>query len=310
MSDGCWWYLLGTNSQRGEKLIMSSGIKTGVFGLRLDSPKTRMKKIMFAIIAIAVAVFFMFPLYWLLMTSFKSNHEVLGTSLIPHYPTIAPWVDQLTSRDFLQTLYNSVLISTIAMSISFVLGVTASYGMARYYVPGRSGIMLTFLVTQMMPASLLLMPMFLVFSQLNWLNTYQAPAIAITTGSIPFIVVTLRPYFLSIPQSLDDAARIDGCNAFTSFILVIMPIIRTGLITILVITFLHGWNDLIYSMTFNTDDAMRPLTANIRRFQDQFGVRWNFIMAYGMILVTPVTLAFIFLQKHIIGGLTQGAVKE
>jgi len=89
-----------------------------------------------------------------------------------------------------------------------------------------------------------------------------------------------------------------------------LPIIRTGIITILVISFLHGWNDLIYSMTFNTNDAMRPLTANLSKYMNQFGIRWNYIMAYGMILVTPVTLAFIFLQKYIIGGLTQGAVKE
>jgi len=277
---------------------------------RIESNKTRVRKIFLMLFAILVGVVFLFPLYWLLATSFKSTHEVLAVNLIPQYPTLAPWTDQLTSPAFLQTLSNSIIISTMAMCISFVLGVTASYGMARFNIPGKKSILMTFLVTQMMPASLLLMPMFLIFSQAGWLNTHQAPAIAVTTVSIPFIVVTLRPYFLSIPQSLDDAARIDGCNAFTSFIRIVLPIIRTGLLTILVISFLHGWNDLIFSMTFNTDEAMRPLTANIRRFQNQFGVRWNYMMAYGMILVIPVTLAFVFLQKYIIGGLTQGAIKE
>ena len=268
------------------------------------------KKFVFSLVGIFVAIVFLFPLYWLFMNSFKSNNEILNISFFPHYPTIRPWVDQLTSRDFLKSLSNSFLIAAFSMTISLFLGVTAAYGMARFYIPGKSGILMTFLVTQMMPASLLLMPMFLVFSRLSWLNTYQAPAIAISSGSIPFIVITLRPYFMSIPKSLDDAARIDGCNAFTSFIYIMLPIIRTGIITIVVISFLHGWNDLIYSMTFNTNEAMRPLTANISKFKNQYGVRWNYIMAYGMILVIPVTLAFVFMQKYIISGITQGAVKE
>jgi multiple sugar transport system permease protein len=89
-----------------------------------------------------------------------------------------------------------------------------------------------------------------------------------------------------------------------------LPVIRTGLITIVVISFLHGWNDLIYSMTFNVNDSMRPLTANIYKYMDKYGTKWNFIMAYGMILVIPVTLMFTFLQKYIVGGLAAGSVKE
>jgi len=257
-----------------------------------------------------IAIFFLFPLYWLAMNSFRSNHEILDVYFFPRYPTIEPWVAQISNPAFMSSLRNSFGIATFAMCISFVLGVSAAYGMARFTIPYKNGILLTILITQMFPASILLTPMFFVFSSLGWLNTYQAPAIAVTSHSIPFIIITLRAYFMSVPKSLDDAARIDGCNAFGVFIRIMMPIIRTGLITILVISFLHGWNDLIYSMTFNTNESMRPLTANITKFQDQYGIRWNFIMAYGMILATPVTLAFVFLQKYIIGGLTQGALKE
>ena len=152
--------------------------------------------------------------------------------------------------------------------------------------------------------------MYLTFSNLNLLGTYWAPAIAVASGSVPFIVVTLRPYFKSIPVSLDEAARIDGCGVFRSFFKIMIPTIKTGIITVVVISFLNGWNDLLYSMTFNVDADMRPLTANIRKFQSKYGTRWNCIMAYGAILVIPVILAFIFLQKYIVGGLTAGAVKE
>lgn len=170
--------------------------------------------------------------------------------------------------------------------------------------------MLTFLVSQMLPASLMLTPMYLIFNRLHLLGTYLGPAIAISSGSVPFIVVTLRPYFKTVPTSLDDAARIDGCNVMQAFLRIMIPAIKTGIITVLVISFLGGWNDLAYSMTFNVQADMRPLTANIYKFQNKYGTKWNCIMAYGTILVLPVVCLFIFLQKYIVGGMTAGAVKE
>lgn len=274
-------------------------------------PNSRRNKILLTVFASAVTLCFLFPLYWLAINSFKPDLEIYSRiTFWPETFTVQPWVEQLTSPDFLRSIKNSFLIAFISMAISFVLGVMAAYAMGRFEFPGKNSVLLTFLVTQMMPASLLLTPLFLTYSKLGLLNTYMAPAMAVASGSIPFIVVTLRPYFLNIPKSLDDAANIDGCNIFTSFILIMLPVIRTGLITILVISFLNGWNDLIYSMTFNVKEAMRPLTANIYKFMDKYGMRWNMIMAYGMILVIPVTVMFIFLQKYIVGGITSGAIKE
>ncbi len=276
-----------------------------------SSAAARRKKIILSVCGITIGLMFLFPLYWLAINSFKPDLEIFsGLTFYPNTFTTKPWAEQLGSRDFLASLKNSMLIATFSMCISFVLGVSAAYGLARFDIPGKAVILLVFLVTQMMPASLLLTPLYLNFSRVGLLNSYFAPALAIASGSVPFIVITLRPYFSRLPKSLDDAARIDGCNAFGSFIRIMMPVIRTGLITIIVISFLHGWNDLIYSMTFNVNDAMRPLTANIYRYMDKYGTKWNYIMAYGMILVTPVVLMFIFLQKYIVGGLAAGAVKE
>ena len=277
--------------------------------IKITSTRAQVKKVVYCALAIAIGALFLFPLYWLFMYSFKSNNEVLVVSALPLYPTLDPWKDQVGNPEFLQSLKNSIIIACLAMSVSFLLGTTAAYGISRFRFPGKNVLILVFLVTQMMPASLLLTPLYLTFSNLGLLNTYIAPALAISSGSIPFIVITLRPYFMSIPRELDDAARIDGCNALTSFLRIMIPIIKSGLVTIIVITFLHGWNDLIYSMTFNVSELMRPLTANISRFMNKYGTRWNAIMAYGMILVIPVTLAFVFLQKYIVGGLTSGAVK-
>ena len=260
------------------------------------------------VIAVLIAIFFLFPIYWLIQMSFKTDMESFGkiVTYYPHEFTIDPWLENLQDADFLSSLRNSIFIAFCAMLISLGFGVPAAYGMGRYQVKGTKSFMLTFLVTQMLPASVMLTPMYLTFTKLHLLGTYWAPAIAVASGSVPFIVVTLRPYFKSIPVSLDEAARIDGCGVFRSFFKIMIPTIKTGIITVVVISFLNGWNDLIYSMTFNVDADMRPLTANIRKFQSKYGTKWNCIMAYGAILVIPVILAFIFLQKYIVGGLTAG----
>lgn len=270
------------------------------------------KNVLYCVIAILIAIVFLFPIYWLLSMSFKTDAESFG-KIVTYYPhdfTLDPWVQNFSDKDFLRSLKNSSLIALLSMVISIGFGVPTAYGMGRYKVPGSKGFLLSFLVTQMLPASLMLTPMYLIFNKIGLLGTYLGPALAISSGSIPFIVVTLRPYFKGIPTSLDDAARIDGCGVLRSFLLIMLPTIKTGIITVVVISFLNGWNDLVYSMTFNVKTEMRPLTANIYKFQNKYGTKWNCIMAYGAILVLPVVILFVFLQKYIVGGLTAGAVKE
>ncbi|MDO4284118.1 MAG: carbohydrate ABC transporter permease [Eubacteriales bacterium] len=276
------------------------------------SAKEKRRNILYCILGVIVAVVFLFPIYWLISMSFKTDAESFGkvVTYYPHIFTVRPWQQNLEDADFLHSVRNSFAVAFLSMFLSMFFGVTAAYGMGRYKVPGHKGFLLTFLVTQMLPASLMLTPMYLIFSKMGLLNTYLGPALAISSGSIPFIVVTLRPYFKSVPVSLDDAARIDGCNVIQSCVRIMLPAIKTGIITVLVISFLNGWNDLAYSMTFNVQADMRPLTANIYRFQNKWGTKWNCIMAYGTILVLPVITLFIFLQKYIVGGLTAGAVKE
>lgn len=270
------------------------------------------KNVLYCVIAILIAIVFLFPIYWLLSMSFKTDVESFG-KIVTYYPhdfTLDPWIQNFSDKDFLRSLKNSSLIALLSMVISIGFGVPTAYGMGRYKVPGSKGFLLSFLVTQMLPASLMLTPMYLIFNKIGLLGTYLGPALAISSGSIPFIVVTLRPYFKGIPTSLDDAARIDGCGVLRSFLLIMLPTIKTGIITVVVISFLNGWNDLVYSMTFNVKPEMRPLTANIYKFQNKYGTKWNCIMAYGAILVLPVVILFVFLQKYIVGGLTAGAVKE
>ena len=265
-----------------------------------------------SLLAILIGIVFLFPLYWLVQISFKTDTETFG-KVLTYFPkefTIDPWLVNLKDPVFLLSLRNSFINGFLTMAITVLLGVPAAYGMGRFKVKGTSLFLLVFLVSQMLPASLTLTPMYLIFNKLGLLGTHFSAPIAIAASSIPFAVITLRPYFKSVPVALDEAARLDGCSPLRAFVSVMIPAVKTGIITIVVISFLNGWNDLVYSMTFNTSPKMRPLTANIYKFQSAYGTKWNCIMAYGTILVIPVVLMFIFLQKYIVGGLTAGAVKE
>lgn len=277
----------------------------------LETKSGRMD-LLYSLLAIVIGIVFLFPLYWLVQISFKTDTETFGKVLtyFPRQITIDPWLVNLKDPVFLLSLRNSFINGFLAMAITVLLGVPAAYGMGRFKAKGTSLFLLVFLVSQMLPASLTLTPMYLIFNKIGLLGTHFSAPIAIAASSIPFAVITLRPYFKSVPVALDEAARLDGCSPLRAFVSVMIPAVKTGIITIVVISFLNGWNDLVYSMTFNTSPNMRPLTANIYKFQSAYGTKWNCIMAYGTILVIPVVLMFIFLQKYIVGGLTAGAVKE
>ena len=265
-----------------------------------------------SVIAVVLAILFLFPVYWMIQISFKSDAETFG-KVLSYYPrefTVYPWLVNLQDKTFLLSLRNSFINGFLTMGITLLLGVPAAYGMGRYKVKGSSVFLLTFLVCQMLPASLTLTPMYLIFNKIHFLGTHFTAPVAIAGASIPFAVITLRPYFKSVPVALDEAARLDGCGPLKAFFYVMIPAVKTGIVTIVVISFLNGWNDLVYSMTFNVGETMRPLTANIYKFQNAYGTKWNCIMAYGTILVLPVILLFIFLQKYIVGGLVAGAVKD
>jgi multiple sugar transport system permease protein len=168
---------------------------------------------------------------------------------------------------------------------------------------------LSFLVTQMLPVSVLLTPMFIIFKNAHLLNTQLSAILADATIGIPFSVLILIGYFASIPKELEDASRIDGCNRFSAFLLVFLPIASPGVIVCTVFSFLYGWGDLAYGMTFLQDQAMRPITAGIFNFMGQYGTKWSYLTAFAVVTIVPVVVIFVFMQKYIISGLTSGAVK-
>jgi multiple sugar transport system permease protein len=262
--------------------------------------------------AILICIFFLFPIFWLVSNSLKLDSEVFKSppTLFPDTLYFDSYIAQFNPRyNTLIAFRNSMIISLCSMFISIALSTPAAYGLARYKLKGRRLIILTFLITQMLPATLILTPLFIMFNKMNILNNLISPIIADATLGIPFSILILRTFFLGIPKELDESAKVDGCNSFMSFFRIILPITFPGLMVVSIFSFLFAWGDLIFSLTFLNSQILRPLTAGIYNFISYYGLQWNKIMAYGMITIIPVLLIFIFMQKHIISGLTAGAVK-
>jgi multiple sugar transport system permease protein len=279
---------------------------------RMDDSRDK-QALLFTIISIIVGMIFLFPLYWMLVTSVKFEADIFKNppSLFPQRFDFGAYLSQLASGDnnMFKAFYNSFVISTGTMVLSVFLSIPAAYGLARFKFKGKKIFILSFLVTQMLPAVFVLTPLFIMYNHLNLQNTYLAPILSDSTIAIPFSVLILRTYFLSIPKELDDAAKIDGCNHFTAFLRIMVPIAYPGVIVGAVFSFLFAWGDLVYGLTFINKQALRPVTAGIFNYIGQYGTSWNKLMAFGVISIAPVAVIFILLQKYIISGLTSGAVK-
>jgi multiple sugar transport system permease protein len=277
-----------------------------------NSKKTEAKSDYLSIIAVIISMFFLFPLFWLVSCSFKMEAEIFKSppSLLPAQLYLAPYIDQLSgSYNMFRSFFNSCLISSSTMIMSVMLATPAAYGLARFKFKGKQLFILSFLVTQMLPATLVLTPLFIIFNRCNLYNNFLAPIIADATIAIPFAVLMLRTYFLTIPKELDDSARVDGCNSFTAFVKIMLPIAYPGVVVAAIFSFLFAWGDLIYAYTFMNKQELLPMTAGIYNFIGQYGVSWNRVMAFGTVTVLPVVIIFIFMQKYIISGLTSGSVK-
>ncbi|RHV45654.1 carbohydrate ABC transporter permease [Lachnospiraceae bacterium OM04-12BH] len=274
---------------------------------------TRRKNILLSVVSVVILCILLFPLYWALITSLKTEQEIFQNppTFYPHVLNSKSYAAQVETGDFnmFRSFANSFLISVWATVIAVLLAVPASYGIAKYHFKGRKIMLLSFLVTQMLPVSVLLTPMFIMFKNMHVYNTWVAAVLADATIGIPFSVLILKNYFSSIPKDLEEAAYLDGCNKFTAFIRILIPIAKPGVMVCAIFSFLYAWGDLAYGMTFILDQEKRPITAGIFNFMGQYGTKWSYLTAFAVVTIIPVALIFIFMQKYIVSGMTSGAVK-
>lgn len=271
------------------------------------------KNILLCIASLLIMAVLLFPIYWIVVTSLKTEKEIfqIPPTFWPTVLNLKSYAAQVATGDFnmFQSFANSFVISIGATAVSVLLSVPASYGIAKYRFRGKSLMMLGFLVTQMLPVAVLLTPMFIMFRNMHIYNTPLAAILADATIGIPFSVLILKNYFASIPKELEEAAYIDGCTRFSAFVRVLIPIAKPGVMVCAIFSFLYAWGDLAYGMTFIIDQQKRPITAGIFNFMGQYGTKWSYLTAFAVVTIIPVALIFIFMQKYIISGMTSGAVK-
>jgi multiple sugar transport system permease protein len=264
-------------------------------------------------IGVLIVAVLLFPVYWMLLTSLRSEAAASASppELLPSGLRLdaydAAVVNNATITD---AILNSVIISIGTMVLTLVLAVPAAYVLARRRVRFVTPMMLVLLVTQLLPGIAVATPLFVLFKRLDLLNSYVGLILADATLTVPFAILVLRPFFLRIPSELEAAALVDGCRPAGAFVRVVLPVARSGIVTVAALSFLLTWGEFLFGLSLTTDNAIQPLTVALATFSASTGTPWNEVMAVATVVAIPIVLVFILLQRYIVGGLTIGGVKE
>ena len=252
----------------------------------------------------------LFPVVWIALTSIKPKDKIGSLALIDE-PTLENYRNLLTNTDFLIWFRNSVVVATFTMIFGVAMAATAGYAISRYNFPGKRSLMWTFLITQMFPVAILIVPIYAIMSRLGLINTHASLVIAYCTVAVPFCTWMLRGYFDTIPRDLDEAASVDGLGPYGTFWRVVLPLARPGLAVTMFYTFLTAWGEVAYASAFiNTNDKF-TLAYGLQTFvpRPPSLPLWDLMTPAAILIVIPAGIVFFFAQKHLVAGLTAGGTK-
>ena len=273
----------------------------------------RLPRLGLTLISILLLALFLFPIYWMILTTFKPQSAIFAfpPEFVPRSLDVGAWVRTFTSSMNVPRYFiNSAIIGFGTTFLTLALAAPAAYGLAHLPLRGKSLIILVSLSSLMFPAIMLATPLFVIFSRLHMTNNYLSLILSNTALALPFALVVLRPFFLSLPATLTEAARIDGCSVWGAFFRVMIPIATPGLATAAIFTFLFGWNDLVFALALTNVDSYRPVTAGLWTFVGSNNTDWGAVMAFSTIAMLPPLVIFLFAQRYVVSGLTAGAVKQ
>ncbi|MBI3513689.1 MAG: carbohydrate ABC transporter permease [Proteobacteria bacterium] len=258
----------------------------------------------------ALTVAFLFPLVWVFGLSLKTRLQVFATPpLYLWWPTLENYADVLQRADFLRAFLNTMIVSASAVLLSLCVGAPAAYAFARFPFTGRSFLFFALLVMRMLPPIAVLVPMYVLFSKLGLATTRLSVVLAYTTFSLPLVVWLMRGYFEDLPVELEEAAWIDGASRFGTFLYIIVPIARPGLVAASILCLQLAWNDFLFAavLTNNATQTMPVLMAAFNAGDS--GMDWGGLTASGMLVILPVIIFSFAAQRHLVAGLSSGAVK-
>lgn len=251
-----------------------------------------------------------FPIVWIVLASFKPGVWVQSSELtLIKEPTLENYTFLLTQTNFPRWFLNSVIVAAFTMVLGVAMAATTGYALSRFNFPGRRSLMLVFLVTQMFPVAILIVPIYVIMAGLGLINTHAALIIAYLTVAVPFCAWMLRGYFDTIDTSLDEAAQIDGCGPFATFWRVVLPLARPGLAVTMFFTFLTAWGEVAYASAFIQTDSRFTLAYGLQQFVPAFNPQWEYLTAAAVLIMIPAGVVFYFAQRHLVSGLTAGGTK-
>ena len=265
------------------------------------------------IVLILYLAFVIFPIYWMIITSFKYNTEIINAQKLTYFPeqvTLENYGQLFAMYDYGNMLKNSLIISFSSGFCVTMLSIFGGYGLARYKFKTKTLLLLFFLVTQMIPGILVIIPLYIIFSKINIVNTRLSLFIFYLISNLPFCVITMRSFFERIPYTLEEAATVDGCTKLQTLRKIVLPVMFPGIVAVFVFAFIGAWNELIAGTIFINTPNFWTIPIGLKSLIGKYDVKWGVLTAGGVLALLPTAIMFAVMQRFVVEGLTAGAVKE
>jgi multiple sugar transport system permease protein len=260
---------------------------------------------------LGVMVFFLWPYVVMLFDALRPSGEVLATppTFFPKTWTGAAFVQVITDPAFQNWLKTSLIVAVCSTVIVMVVAIPAAYFTARFSFRGRMIFLGLVVVTQMFAPTSLVVGIYREFYDLGLVNTYTALILTDAAFNIAFALWILQGFFGAIPKDVEEAAELDGCSRIGTLFRVMLPLTLPGLVTAVTFTFIAAWNEYVVALTLIQDDALKPLTVGINAYVTAYQQNWSQLFAASLIAIVPVVILFALIEKHLVGGMTAGAIK-
>ena len=265
------------------------------------------------IVLILYLAFVIFPIYWMIITSFKYNTEIINAQKLTYFPeqvTLENYGQLFAMYDYGNMLKNSLIISFSSGFCVTMLSIFGGYGLARYKFKTKTLLLLFFLVTQMIPGILVIIPLYIIFSKMNIVNTRLSLFIFYLISNLPFCVITMRSFFERIPYTLEEAATVDGCTKLQTLRKIVLPVMFPGIVAVFLFAFIGAWNELIAGTIFINTPNFWTIPIGLKSLIGKYDVKWGVLTAGGVLALLPTAIMFAVMQRFVVEGLTAGAVKE
>jgi len=258
----------------------------------------------------AIVLFALGPYLWMALTSIKQESTLFAPErrLLPAAATLENYVRLFSKTTFLTNLGHSLIVALGTMALGLAVSITAAYAFSRFRFPGRRILMLQFLLINMFPIVLLIIPLFIIMRNVGLLDTHVGLVLAHSTFSIPFATWMMISYFDAIPRTLDEAAMVDGCGPVGAMLRVVLPLTMPGIIATGIYIFITSWNEYLYASVL-AGQNVRTLTVAVQTLVGEYEIAWGLLTAAGVVGALPVTVLFMLIQRRLVAGMTQGAVK-